>query len=143
MKAAIQRHLAMLRRNHMSGCLLCQNGAAQNSQTRWRCKGTGSLPPARRRVQTPEPTPHPLGTPPATPAPTGNTSRAQPPEIVNVLAGYTNSHTALPCAEFFDDDEDTQHDTNFDPDLLTDEGEYTICCVVMRLTVILKPTAAD
>jgi hypothetical protein len=32
------------------------------------------------------------------------------------------SHTALPSAEFFEDDEDTEHDTDFDPDMLTDEG---------------------
>jgi hypothetical protein len=32
------------------------------------------------------------------------------------------SHTALVCAEFFDDDEDTQHDANLDPDMLTDDG---------------------
>jgi hypothetical protein len=32
------------------------------------------------------------------------------------------SHTALPCAEYSEDDEDTEHDTYFDPDMLTDEG---------------------
>jgi hypothetical protein len=37
-------------------------------------------------------------------------------------AGFTYSHTALPCAEYFKDDEDTEHDTDFDPDMLTDEG---------------------
>jgi hypothetical protein len=56
------------------------------------------------------------------PAPTGNTSGAQPSEIVNLPAGYTDSHTAHPCAEFFEDDEDTEHDTDFDPDMLTDDG---------------------
>jgi len=29
--------------------------------------------------------------------------------------------------EYFDDDEDTQHHTDFDPDMLTDDGWYTIC----------------
>jgi len=94
-------------------------------------------------VRTPEPTPHPPGKPPAPPAPTGKTSGVQPSEIVNLPAGYTYSHTGLPCAESFDDDEDTQHDTDFDPDMLTDEGKYTICCVVMRLTFILKTKSAD
>ena len=56
------------------------------------------------------------GTPPA---PTGNTSEVQPPQIVNLPAGYTYSHTALPCADVFDDEE-TEHDTDFDPDMLTD-----------------------
>jgi len=51
-------------------------------------------------------------------------------------------HTALPGAEFFDDEE-TEHDTNFDPDMLTDEVQYTISGVVMQLTIILKTRAAD
>jgi len=73
-------------------------------------------------VRTPDPTPHRPGTPAALPAPPSNTSGAQPSQIVNLPAGYTSLHTALPCAELFDDDEDTQHDTDFDPDMLTDEG---------------------
>jgi len=109
----------MLCHNQTPGCLPCQNGTANNPQTRWRHKGTGAPPPAQRRVRTPEPTPPPPGTPPA---PTGNTSGAQPSEIVNLPAGYTYPHTALPCVEFFEDDEDTEHDTDFDPDMLTDDG---------------------
>jgi len=117
-KAAIQRHLAMLRQNQTSGCLPCHNGTARNPQTRWRRKETGTPPPNRRREQTPEPTPPLPGTPPT---PKANTSEVQPSQIVNLPAGYTYSHTALPCAEFFDDDE-TEHNTDFDPDMLTDEG---------------------
>jgi hypothetical protein len=85
-KAAIQRNPAMLRHIQTPGCLPCQNGTAKNLQTRWRRKGTGAPPPARRRVQTQEPTRPPPGTPPT---PTGNTSGAQPSEIVNLPAGYT------------------------------------------------------
>ena len=48
-EAAIQRHPAMLRQNQTSGCIPCPNGTAKNTQTRWRCKGTGAPPPARRR----------------------------------------------------------------------------------------------
>jgi len=139
-KAAIQRHPAMLRYYKTPGCLPFQNGTAKNAQTRWRRKGTGAPPTTGRRVRTPEPTPPPPGTPPA---PTGNTSGAQPSEIVNLTAGYTYSHTALPCAELFEDDEDTEHDTDFDPHMLTADGYYTICGVVMRLTFILKTKAAD
>jgi len=117
--AAIQRHPAMLRHNHTPGCLPCQNGTAKNPQTHWRHKGTGAPPAARHRVRTPEPTPPTLGTPPA---PTGNTSGAQTSEIVHLPAGYTYSHTAVPRAEFFEGDEDTEHDTDFDPDMLTDDG---------------------
>jgi len=118
-KAAIQRHPAMLRQNQTSGCLPCQNGTAKNPQTRWTRKGTGAPPPARRREWIPEPTPPPPGMPPA---PTGNTSGAQTAEIINLPARYTYSHTGLPWAEYFEDDEDTEHDTDFDPDMLTDEG---------------------
>jgi len=117
--AAIQRHPAMLRHNQMSGFLPCQNGTAKNPQTRWRRKETGGPPPARRRVRTPELTPPQPGTPPG---PTGNPCAAQPSETVNMLAGYTYSLKALPCAEFFEDDEDTKHDTDFDPDMLIDHG---------------------
>jgi hypothetical protein len=118
-KAAIQRHPAILRHNQTSGCLPCQNGTTRNLQTRWRHKGTGAPPPARHRVRTPEPTPPPPGTPPA---PTSNLSGAQPSEIVNLPAGYTYSHTALPYEEFFEDDEDTGHNSDFDPDTLTADG---------------------
>jgi len=118
-KAAKQRHPAMLRHNQTPGCLPCQNGTTKNPQTGWRRKGTGAPPPARRRVQTQEPTPPQPSTPPA---PTGNTSGAQPSEIANLPAGYSYSHTALRCAEIFEHDEGTEHDTNFDPDMPTDDG---------------------
>jgi len=118
-KAAIQRHPAMVCQNQTSGCLPCQNGTAKNPQTHWTRKGTGAPPPARRRERIPEPTPPPPGTPPA---PTSNTSGAQPADIINLPAGYTYSHTALPGAEYFEVDENTDHDTDFDPDMLTDEG---------------------
>jgi hypothetical protein len=29
---------------------------------------------------------------------------------------------ALPCAEFLEYDENTEHDSDFDPDMLTDDG---------------------
>jgi hypothetical protein len=97
-KAVIGRHRAMHCHNQTSGCLPCQNNTTQNPQTRWRRKGTGAPPPARRRLRTPEATPPPPGTPSA---PTGNTSSAQLSEIVNLPAGYAYSHTALCCAKLF------------------------------------------
>jgi hypothetical protein len=118
-KAAIQRHPAMLCYKQKYGCLPCQNGTAKNLQTCWRPKGSGAPPPARRRVRTPELTPPQPGMPPA---PTSNTSGAQPSEIVNLPAGYTSSYTALPCADLFEDDEDTEHDTDFAQEMLTDDG---------------------
>jgi len=117
-KAAVQRHPAMLRQNQTSGCVPCQNGTAKNPQTCWRLKGTGSPPPTRRRERTPEPTLQLPGTPPA---PTANSSEVQPSQIVNSPARYTYSHPAVPCAEFFYD-EQTEYDTDFDLDFLTDEG---------------------
>jgi hypothetical protein len=118
-KAAIQRHPAMLRQNHTSGCLPCLYGTSKRLQTRWRRKGTGAPLLARRREQILELTSPPPSTPPT---PTRNTSVAQPAEIINFPAGYTYSHTALPGPGFFQDDEDTEHDTGFYPDMLTDKG---------------------
>jgi len=73
-------------------------------------------------VRTPEATPPSPGMPPTPAAPTGNTSRAQLSEIVNLQVGYTYLHTAVSCAEFFEDDEDTKHDTDFDSDMRTHDG---------------------
>jgi hypothetical protein len=36
--------------------------------------------------------------------------------------GYAYSHAANPCPEVFDDDEEKEHDSDFAPDMLTDEG---------------------
>jgi hypothetical protein len=119
MKAAIQRHPAMLRQNEMSGCLSCQNVNAKNPQTHWTRKATSAPPPAQLRERIPEATPPVPGTPPAT---TGNTSGARSSVIVNLPAGYTYSHIARAWAEFFEDDDDTEHNTDFDPDMPTDEG---------------------
>jgi len=87
-----------------------------------------------------------LGIPPA---PTGYNSGAQLSQIVNLPAGYAYAHTSLPWAEYCTlnvSAQDSQHDTDFDPDMLTDEetspGLYTICCVLMQLTSILKTRAA-
>jgi len=58
-KAAMERHPAMLWENQTDGCLPCHNGTAKNPQTPWRRKGTGA-PPSERLIQpTPQPTPHP------------------------------------------------------------------------------------
>ena len=119
-KAAIQRHPAMLHQNQTSGCLPCQNGTPKNPQTRWRHKGTGTPPPDRWREPTPEPTPTvPLpGTPPA---PLVYACGVQLFHIVHLPARYTYLNTALPCAECLDDEE-TKHNTDLDPDMVTDEG---------------------
>ena len=109
----------MLRQNQTSGCHPCQIPTAKNPQTPWTRKGLGAPPPARCREPIPESTPPPPGTPPA---PTVNTSGAQPAETITLPARYTFSLTDLPFAEYFEDDKDTEYDTEFDPDLLSDEG---------------------
>jgi len=44
-KAAIERHPAMVRENQTDGCLPCENSAAKNPETCWRCKVKGAPPP--------------------------------------------------------------------------------------------------
>jgi len=143
---AIERHPAMLPYNQMAGCVPCHNGTLNNLHTRSRRKEWGAPPPDQRREPTAEPT---LPLPKMPPAPTGTNSGSQHSQIVNLLAGYACSHTSLPNAELFTIDastQDSRHDTDFDPDMPTDEGIstglYTICCVVMPLTSMLKTTAA-
>jgi hypothetical protein len=138
--AARQRQPAMLCHNQMSGYNYCQNGKAQNPQTRWTRKGTDAPPPTRCRQQIPEPTPPLPGSPPA---PTCNTSGAEPAEVFNLLGGYKYSCTARPSGQYLDIRKDTEHDTDFDPYMLTDKGLYTLYGLVMWLTFILKTQAAD
>jgi len=124
-KAGIEKNPAMLRQNQMAGCIPCRNAMPKNPQTRWRPKGTGAPPPDRRRQPTPEETPPLPETPPTQ---TGNSSGAQRAQIINLPAGYAYSPTSPPCAEFFTLDasaQDSQHNTDFDPDMLTDEGTST------------------
>jgi len=125
LKAAIQRHLTMFRQYHMPGCFSCHNCTARYPQTRWRCKETGVPPPNQHGQQTPQPTPPLPGTPPAS---TRNTFSAQCFEIINLPARYAYSHQSLPCAEFFTLDtsgQDSEHDTDFDLDMLPDKRTST------------------
>jgi len=124
-KAAIERHPAMVYENQTDGCLPCQNGTAKNPQTRWRPEGTGAPPQVRPRQPTPELTPPPPGTPPA---PSGDQNRAQSSEIPNLPAGFEYTHAPLPGAQFFNHDtfaEDSEHDEDFIPDLRNDEETST------------------
>ena len=146
MKAAIERHPAMLRQNHSAGCLSWQNRTVKNPQTHWKRKGTDAPPPNWRREPTLEPTPALHGIPPT---PSGNISGAQSSQISILPAGYTYSHSSLPCAEsvFVNAPaQDNQNDTDFNPDMLTDQitatDYYTVSCVVMQVTFILMTRAA-
>jgi len=85
-KAAIERHPAMVCKNQMDGCLSCQNGTAKYPQTCWKCNGKGAPPPRRA-------TPRP-GTPPV-PSVHNESS-----ETDGVPPTYVYIHTPLPSARF-------------------------------------------
>jgi len=62
------------------------------------------------------------------PMPPGDNEGAQGSQIDNLPPGNVYSHTALPSAQFFNLDayaQDSQHDTDYNPDMLTDEGTST------------------
>jgi len=121
-EAAIQSRMAMLRQHHIAGFLACQNGTAKNWQTCRTRMGTGTPPPNRSKQLTPELTSPLPGMPPTQ---TSNHSRAECSEIVNLPAGYVYSYTTPHCTEFFSSEayaQDSQQDTDFIPDMLTDEG---------------------
>jgi hypothetical protein len=49
-------------------------------------------------------------------------------EIAHLLARYSYSHTSLPTAESFTPDasrQDSEYDTDFDRDMLSDDGTST------------------
>jgi hypothetical protein len=55
-------------------------------------------------------------------------SAAQHAKIINLPVGHAHSHTALPCAGNFTGNAsalDNQHDNDFNPDMVTDEGTST------------------
>ena len=85
-KAAIERHPAMVRENQMDGCLHCQNGTTKHPQTRWRCKGKGA-PAPRPAPPRPEP-PH---------VPSGDEESS---ETEGMPPTYMSIHTQLPNARF-------------------------------------------
>jgi len=124
-RAAIGRHLTLHCQNHPDWCLPCQNGTAMNPLTLWRRKGTGEPPPNWPRQLTTEPMRH---LPRMPPTPPGNSAGAQCFQIVNLLAAYVYSHIPHLHAECFKLDasaQDSQHDWDFDPDMLTDVGTST------------------
>jgi hypothetical protein len=132
-KAAMERHPAMIRQNQSDCCLPCQNGTAKHPQTRWKRKGTGAPPPVRHRYRTPNLTPSLPGTPsppgkpslPGTPpAPPGSTQGTQISQTDNLPAANAVSRVSLSKTQGVNLDaiaEDSLNDDDFDPQLLTDE----------------------
>jgi len=54
--------------------------------------------------------------------------KAQHSQIDNLLSKYAYSHSSVPFAELFTLDasaQDSQHDTDDDPDMVTDKGTST------------------
>jgi len=82
--------------------------------------------------------------------PPGENKGADASEIDGVPPGKVYICTACPCAECSNHDEFTEnrkHNKYFHPDILTDEspstGWYTIWCVVMQLTSIVRTKLAN
>ena len=116
MKAAIERHPAMVHQNHTPGCLPCHNGTARNPQTNSRRKGTAAPPP--------EPAPPPPERPPAPrrpPVPPGDTDGHESYEIEGMPSKCVYSHSPLPNSQFLNHNaysNDSKRDSDFIPDLL-------------------------
>jgi len=115
--AVIERHLAMVYKNHMDRCFPCHNGTAMNLQTRWRSNGTSTTPL--------EPAAPPSGTPPLpgiSPAPPGDTDGNESHEIEGMPYRCVYIHSPHPNTQFFHDNayaKDGKRDKDFIPDLLS------------------------
>jgi len=124
-KAAMERHPAMVYDNRTDSCLPCQNSTTKNPRTCWEYPGTGAPPQVRLKQPTPGLMPPPPSMPPA---PTGDNIQAQSSKIQNLPTGYEYKHASLPGAEFFTIDtyaEASQHEEDFIPDLRNDDGTFT------------------
>jgi len=116
-KAAIERHPAMVFKNHTAGWLPCQNGTAKNPDTRWRRRGTAA-PPPEPAAPLPE-RPPPPRTPPAPP---GDTDGNESYEIEVMTSKCVYLHSPLPNNQFFNHNayaKDSKRDNDFIPDLLS------------------------
>jgi len=116
-KAAMERHPAMVYKNHTAGCLPCQNGTAKNPQKRWRRKGTDAPPPEMEATPPKMPPPH--GTPPAPP---GDSDGDERYEIEGMPSKCVYLHSPFPISQFFSHNaygKDSKHDKDFIPDLLS------------------------
>jgi hypothetical protein len=110
-KTAMERHLAMGYKNHMAGCLPCQNGTAKNSQTRWRSKETAA--------PSPEPVAPVSGTPPAPP---GDAVGNETYEIEGMPSSCVYMHSPLPNTQIFNHNafaKESKRDKDCIPDLLS------------------------
>jgi len=115
-KAAMERHPAMVHETRNDGCLPCNTDTAKNPHTRWWRIGPGAPPP---QAVPPRP-----GKPPAQP---DDSERPSNSGTVGVPPGYVYIHTLLRSARYFNPDpyaKVTMRDQGLIPDLLTDEGPF-------------------
>ena len=119
-KAAMERHPAMVYKNHTAGCLPCQNGTAKNPQTRWRRKGTAAPPP-----ELAAPLPGRQFSPGRPPAPPGDTEGNESYEIEGMPSRCVYMHSPLPITQFFNHNafaKVSKRDKDFIPDLLSTQS---------------------
>jgi len=113
-KAAMERHPAMVYKNHVAGCLPCQNDTAKNPVTHWRRKGTAAPPP------------EPAAPPPGTPhAPPGDAEGNETDEIEGMPSSCVYMHSPLPNTQFFNHNafaKESKCDKDCIPDLLSTQS---------------------
>jgi len=95
-KSAMERHPAMIYKNHTASCLPCQYGTANIPPTRWRRKGTAAPPPEPAAPVPGRPTP------PVTPAALpGDAEGNESYEIEGMPSRCVYMHSPLPNTQFF------------------------------------------
>jgi len=116
-KATMEWHLAMVYKNLIAGCLPCQNGTAENLQTRWRRKGTAA--------PLPEPVPPLPGRPSSPvmpPEPPGDTEVNECYEIEGMTSTCVYMYSPLPITQFVNHNAcamDSKRDKDSIPDILS------------------------
>jgi hypothetical protein len=95
-KAAMERHPAMVYSTHTAGSAPCECGTAKNPQTRWRHRRTAAPPPEPVVPLPGKPSQH--GTPP--PPPDDNEEN-ESYEFEGILSRCVYMHSPLPNTPFF------------------------------------------
>jgi hypothetical protein len=120
LKAAIERHPAMLRHKKMNRFFPHQHVTAKNQQTCWRCHSAGAFLPNWHRLPSPDPLWFLRG------------SHLHPQlnysEMNNLQHGCMDLRIPLPSGPCFNLDayvQDCQYDTVYNPVMLTDKGTST------------------
>ena len=107
----MERHPAIVYKNHTAGCHPCQNGTAKNPETCWRRKGTAAL--------SPELVAPPPGTPPVPP---GDAEGNERDEIQGMPSSCVYMHSSLPNTQCFNHNafaKESKRDKDCIPDLLS------------------------